>query len=160
MSNFDLGNSSLVPKDLQEEVKIEKSTEKPPQMAELHNSENISKFFEKQDLGFIQLEKKDIPQIYTFTLNQTQNLIGLGTVEGYRIYFTNKLGQNYKRINEKKEKFELESGIKLLSFLYDTCILALVTDGCNKRYPSSKVYIYDDTYRRIIREYEFHHPII
>lgn len=43
-----------------------------------------------------------------------------------------------------------------MEFLYDTYIVALVTDDSNKRFPSTKVYIYDDTYRKMIKEYEFH----
>lgn len=93
-------------------------------------------------------------------MSQTHNLIGLGTVEGYRIYSTKNLGQWEKRTNEKKDQFILGSGILLMSFLYDTGILALVTDGSNKAHPSSKVYVYDDTYRKIVKEYEFHQPIV
>jgi hypothetical protein len=41
-----------------------------------------------------------------------------------------------KYIREDKN-FLLESGVMCLEFLYNTLILAIVTDGTNKKYPNS-----------------------
>jgi len=50
----------------------------------------------------------------------------------------------------------MKCGINVMSFLYDTLIIALVTNGTNKLYPNSNVYIMDEKYNKVIDFYEFY----
>ena len=49
----------------------------------------------------------------------------------------------------------MNCGVSCMSFLYDTLLIAIVPDGTNKSFTSTKVFLWDEKYQKNIGDYEF-----
>jgi len=95
--------------------------------------------------------KENLSSIISVSFNKDKTWMGVGTTLGFRIYETTDM--RLIDINEGDD-FCLECGISAIALLNRTILLALVTDGTNSKFPSSKVFIWDKYNKELKTEFK------
>ena len=91
-------------------------------------------------------EKKPI-KILHISFNQDESCFSIGTEEGFRIYETNPLKNEYER--------KMDGGIKFTQMLYRTNILGLIGGGECPKFNPKKLVIWDDYQNKMVTEIKF-----
>ena len=91
-------------------------------------------------------------KIYSLEFNQNFTLFSLATENGFKIYNTSQINENY----EKK----LSGGIKKCELSYQSNYIALVGGGKTPIFSNKKVVIYNDAEDVIESEYKFMTPVL
>ena len=91
-------------------------------------------------------------KIYSLSFNQNFTLFSFGTENGFKIFNTSKVNQNYEK--------NLSGGIRKCELSYQSNYLALVGGGKTPYYNNNKVVIYNDAEELIESEYKFTTPVL
>ena len=91
-------------------------------------------------------------KIISLSFNQNFTLFSFGTENGFKIFNTSKVNQNYEK--------NLSGGIRKCELSYQSNYLALVGGGKSPYYNNKKVVIYNDAEELIESEYKFTTPVL
>ena len=98
-------------------------------------------------------------EILFCSFNQNQGCFACGTQEGFRIYNSFPFKDSHKRskyfYGHSLTCVEFDGGIGIVEMMYRTNILALVGGGSKPKFPSNKVFIWDDQGYKCIGELSF-----
>jgi WD40 repeat protein len=93
-------------------------------------------------------EKEQKPlKILHISFNQDYSCFSIGTEEGFRVYETNPLKNQYER--------KMDGGIKFTEMLYRTNILGLIGGGEYPKFNPKKLVIWDDYQNKMVSEIKF-----